>query len=65
MAVNNRPVPRQDIVSCGDGFDRVLADRRDVVSDDCERVFFGLTDREFFARVPQSFFEGLAPSPFE
>ena len=61
---NNRPAAK-DIVTCGDGFDRVLADRKDVVADDCERVLFGLTDSEFYETIPQSFFEGLAPPPFE
>jgi hypothetical protein len=28
----------RDIVSCGGGFDRVVADSKDVVADDCERV---------------------------
>jgi len=59
---NNRPAAK-DIVVCGDGLDRVLADREDVVADDCERVYFGLSDEEFFAKVPQSFVEGLPPDP--
>ncbi len=29
---------RKDVVSCGDGRDRVLADRADVLAPDCERV---------------------------
>ena len=62
FVANNRPAAR-DVVVCGNGFDRVLADRKDLVAPDCERVSFGLTDREFFATVPQSFFEGLAPFP--
>jgi Ca2+-binding RTX toxin-like protein len=28
----------KDIVSCGSGFDRVMADSKDVVADDCEKV---------------------------
>ena len=35
--VQNRPAAR-DIVGCGGGFDRVIADRKDIVGDDCERV---------------------------
>lgn len=33
----NRPAAR-DIVGCGDGFDRVIADHKDLVGGDCERV---------------------------
>jgi Ca2+-binding RTX toxin-like protein len=61
VAVVNRPAFK-DIVSCGEGFDRVLADRKDVLADDCERVFIGLgSEDEFIASIPQSFFEGLHP----
>jgi Ca2+-binding RTX toxin-like protein len=58
----NRPAAR-DVVVCGEGFDRVLADSKDEVTPDCERVLFGLSTEEFFETVPQSFFEGLAPIP--
>jgi hypothetical protein len=37
LFIFNRPAAR-DIVGCGDGFDRVLADRKDTVGGDCERV---------------------------
>jgi Ca2+-binding RTX toxin-like protein len=59
-----------DIVTCGSGFDRVVADTKDVVAPDCEKVvlFRGGTRseyndllNEFFAEVPLSFFEGLQP----
>jgi Ca2+-binding RTX toxin-like protein len=60
----------EDIVTCGSGFDRVLADTKDVVAPDCEEVvlfrggsaseYFDLVD-EFVAEVPPSFFEGLQP----
>jgi Ca2+-binding RTX toxin-like protein len=60
----------EDIVTCGSGFDRVLADTKDVVAPDCEKVvlfrggsaseYFDLVD-EFVAEVPPSFFEGLQP----
>jgi Ca2+-binding RTX toxin-like protein len=53
FAVNNRPA----------GVERVLADRKDVVAGDCERVYFGLTDEEFAETIPPSFFEGLPPPP--
>ena len=61
VAAVNRPA-FVDIVSCGGGFDRVLADRKDVLAPDCEKVFFGLgSEDEFIASIPQSFFEGLHP----
>ena len=62
FVANNRPAS-EDKVTCGDGFDWVLADREDFVAPDCERVSFGLSDEEFFDTVPQSFWEGLAPFP--
>jgi Ca2+-binding RTX toxin-like protein len=62
FAVNNRPAAT-DVVACGSGFDRVLADRKDVVAGDCERVYFGLTDEEFGEIIGSSFFEGLPPPP--
>ncbi len=53
-----------DLVTCGSGFDRVLADRKDVVAPDCERVFVGVAaEEEFRESIPQSFFEGLPPFP--
>ena len=52
----------EDIVTCGSGFDRVLADRKDVVAPDCERVVIGVASFDaFFHSIPQSFFEGLPP----
>ena len=72
IIVNHVP-PFEDKVVCGGGFDRVLADRKDVVTPDCERVRItrgtaeevSQQEEQFFASIPQSFFEGLAPSPFE
>jgi RTX calcium-binding nonapeptide repeat (4 copies) len=52
--------PTRDIVSCGSGFDRVAADRKDVIAPDCERVFFGSSPAaaaRFFGSFPPSFFE--------
>ena len=59
-----------DIVTCGSGFDRVVADTKDVVAPDCEKVvlfrggssseYYDLVD-EFTADVPPSFWEGLQP----
>ena len=61
--VDNDPAG-EDVVTCGDGMDWVIADRKDMVAPDCEKV----ADRgsEFdrvFASIPQSFWEGLPP-PF-
>ena len=61
IIVVNRPA-FEDIVTCGSGFDRVIADREDVVAPDCERVFLGLASfDEFFESIPERFFEGLHP----
>jgi Ca2+-binding RTX toxin-like protein len=59
--VLNQPAGK-DVVTCGGGVDRVLADSKDVVSPDCEKVFIGpaAADR-FFNSIPQSFIEGLPP----
>jgi Ca2+-binding RTX toxin-like protein len=64
--VDNAPAAK-DIATCGGGFDRVLADRKDVVAPNCERVriVHGSTEEvlqqedEFLASIPPSFFEGL------
>ena len=66
IAVDNVPAFR-DVVGCGGGFDRVLADRKDTVGQDCERVVFvrgsredvRRQEREFFESIPDSFFAGL------
>jgi Ca2+-binding RTX toxin-like protein len=60
--LNWSPVGK-DVLSCGSGFDRVLADRTDVIAPDCERVLFGRSNiGAFFESIPQSFWEGL-PEP--
>jgi Ca2+-binding RTX toxin-like protein len=57
--LNWSPVGK-DVLSCGSGFDRVLADRTDVIAADCERVFFGRRNIDaYFQSFPESFFEGL------
>ncbi len=62
--VVNRPAVK-DLVACGGGFDRVLADRKDTVARDCEKVFVGLDSADkFFESIPRSFFRGLPPNPF-
>jgi hypothetical protein len=62
----------RDRVVCGRGFDRVGADRKDVVAPDCEKVvvFKGGTRSEynavldsFYDSVPKNFNEGLPPCP--
>ena len=64
----NRPAKR-DLVTCGSGFDRVLADTQDVVASDCEKVAVGLADaRKLNQRLENSgffddLFGGLAPFP--
>src|SRR5215208_386433 len=61
--VDNDPAGK-DIVTCGSGFDRVLADRADVVAPDCEKVFIApAAVDKFFNSIPQSFWESL-PYPF-
>jgi hypothetical protein len=61
VAAINKPA-FEDIVTCGGGSDRVIADRKDVLAPDCEKVLvgFGSAD-EFNASIPQSFFAGLHP----
>ncbi len=54
----------KDVVTCGGGFDRVLADRADLVAPNCERVFVGVRKIDaYFASIPASFFEDLPPFP--
>ena len=68
--VDNR-TPARDVVSCGDGFDRVGADTKDVIAPDCEKVFVGAAATRFFYRLLESgyfdhlFGEVLAPYPGE
>jgi Ca2+-binding RTX toxin-like protein len=50
----------KDVLSCGGGFDRVLADRTDVIAPDCERVFFGRGNIDTWVEdIPESFWAGL------
>ncbi len=59
--VLNEPAGK-DVVTCGGGFDRVLADSKDEVAPDCEKVFVGERERDaFFESIPESFIEGLPP----
>jgi hypothetical protein len=58
-----------DVVTCGSGFDRVAADRKDVVAGDCERVAIGMAEAdEVFGPLEESGFfeefeEALPPFP--
>jgi Ca2+-binding RTX toxin-like protein len=68
----HKPAEVQDVVACGSGFDRVIADRATLVAPNCEKVVVvhgSLEDRfrqsdRFFESIPQSFFRGLPPDPF-
>ena len=72
VAQPNKTGAKGDVVSCGSGFDRVLADRKDVVAPDCERVVVVHGSAEdnvrqgdrFYESIPKSFFEGLNPEIF-
>jgi Ca2+-binding RTX toxin-like protein len=66
---NNLPA-RRDKVSCGGGFDRVVADTKDLVAPDCERVRRGFTPEkeidELFVELGfVEVIEGTAPDPLE
>ena len=66
--IDNVPATR-DIVSCGDGFDRLAADAKDQVAPDCEQVRrgpnagFNLNAELEAEGLPDIIFEGLAPFP--
>jgi Ca2+-binding RTX toxin-like protein len=49
----------KDIVSCGGGFDRVLADSKDVVADDCEKVRVVHGSKAEVRQQEDAFFESL------
>jgi len=61
LNVANKPAGK-DAGSGGSGIDRVLADRADVVTPDCEKVSIGpAAADQFFNSIPRSFIEGLPP----
>jgi Ca2+-binding RTX toxin-like protein len=61
VAIFNNPAFR-DVVTCGSGFDRVFADKKDTIAPDCERVADeGAEFQALGESIPQSFFEGLNP----
>jgi Ca2+-binding RTX toxin-like protein len=69
--VENVPAAK-DIVTCGSGFDWIIADRKDLVAPSCERVRIAhgsleevlQQEEQFLASIPQSFWEGLQPGVF-
>ncbi len=63
VGVFNDPAGK-DVIVCGGGFDRVFADKKDLVAPDCEKA--ADSDSEFGqldASIPQSFWDGL-PAPW-
>ena len=60
LAADNVPA-RRDIVSCGKDFDWVVADRKDVVGPDCERVRVVHGTRAQVSDQERAFFESLPP----
>jgi hypothetical protein len=57
-----------DVVTCGSGFDRVAADREDMIAADCEKVAIGpAASKALFKAIPkaeeEAFLEGLPPLP--
>ena len=61
LVADNVPAVR-DIVSCGGGFDWVLADRKDVVAEDCEKVRVVHGSRAQVLDQEEAFYETLPPS---
>ena len=67
----HKPAAVTDVVACGSGFDRVIADRATLVAPDCEKVVVVHGSKEnvfeqsdaFYESIPKSFFEGLPPPP--
>jgi len=52
----------KDIVTCAGGFDRVFADKKDLVAPDCEKVADTPSELAQLANsIPESFFESLPP----
>jgi hypothetical protein len=55
----------KDVVSCGGGFDREVADSKDVVADDCERVRVVHGTEAEVMEQEGAFFESLPPAVSE
>jgi Ca2+-binding RTX toxin-like protein len=64
FVVDNVPATK-DLVSCGRGFDRVLADRKDAVAPDCERVRVVSGSVEEVLEQETAFFEAVPPAVTE
>lgn len=59
FGVDNDPAGK-DVVRCGGGFDRVFADRKDVVAADCEKVGDRVSEHDEVGNsIPQSFWRSL------
>jgi RTX calcium-binding nonapeptide repeat (4 copies) len=52
----------RDIVSCGGGFDRVVADSKDVVADDCKKVRVVHGSKAEVRQQEDAFFKSLPPA---
>ena len=52
----------KDIVSCGGGFDRVVADTKDVVAEDCEKVLVVHGSKKEVLKQEDAFFKSLPPA---
>jgi Ca2+-binding RTX toxin-like protein len=52
----------KDIVSCGGGFDRVVADSKDVVADDCEKVRVVHGSKKEVHKQEDAFIASLPPA---
>jgi hypothetical protein len=55
----------KDIVSCGGGFDRAMADSKDVVADDCEKVLVVHGSKKEVLKQEDTFFKSLPPATRE
>ena len=60
MYNENEETTPKDKVTCGGGFDRVFANRQDVVAANCERVADRRSEFDaLFGSIPESFWAGL------
>jgi hypothetical protein len=55
----------KDIVSCGGGFDRAMADSKDVVAYDCEKVRIVHGSKAEVLEQEVALFESLPPAELE
>ena len=55
----------KDVVSCGGGIDRVLADSKDVVADDCEKVLIVHGSKKEVFKQEDAFVKSLPPATSE